>query len=403
MGKQVVAEVEEQLENFVWDTDESSMDFFGIGTPDTKEKPAKKEDKQEEEVKIKSEEDGLQKKEDDNKPKEKSKSSVKKSKDDADEKSKKEDEVEEKEEVEFFKPTEEVEEGNPEEDDMFFNKLASGLKEKGVLATIEVDEKEPLSEDVFVNSFENEIESRVQDTFEGFFEELDDDGKAFLKFKKEGGKTSDFFTTVENKALLPVGDISEENVQKAYLRYYYKNIERVDEEDIQDKLDWLEEGGKVERYAKKYKSIIDNVEKQKKRDLDERQAENLRIKEDEKKEFQTSLRETIKSTESLKDFPFTKKDKGELFTYITKPAVKVGKNRFITQFQKDLQDTSNNFEGLLLLAKLVKSDFNTSDLDKKVETRQTVNLRKKLQGQKANRKPVASGGGSKKSLSDFFN
>lgn len=373
---------EQQLETFLWDSEESG-DFFGIENTSIKikeEKPDKTEVKKEVKTEVKKEE-------------------VKEVK----EKTETEEVKEEVEDVEFFtETTENVSIENEEEDKLFYTNLASGLKEKGVLTTVEFKDDEELSETDFINLTENEIDSRVDETFEGFFEELDSDAKLFLKFKKEGGSTSAFMEMIGETSTVPSGNIEEPGVQKRVLEYYYKNIEGVDEDDIADKLDWLEEGGRTEKYAKKYKGIIDRNDKDKKDKILKNQENINKDKEIEKDKFQKILKTTLSDIDTVNDFPITKKDKSELFTYITKPSVKVGKNKYITAFQKGLQDISNDNESLILLAKLIKSNFDIADLEKKVETKQTINLKNKLQKTKKYNKPNTSGGSGRKSLSDFF-
>src|SRR5690606_12546908 len=100
-------------------------------------------------------------------------------------------------------------------------------------------------------------------------------------------------------------------------------------------------------------------------------------------------------------------DKKELTNYITRPTVKVGKNRFITQFQADLgkifSGKEDNKQSLLLLAKLVKTDFDIKDIVEKTKTKVTKEAKSKLQEARQAVKPASSVSPNKKSLADFFN
>jgi len=158
----VEAMADENLDNFKWD-DNESMSFFGQKeeTPETELSA-----KEQEEIKnppIKKEEKKVE-------PKKETKKEEK-------------EEEEEEEEVQFFAEEkvdkQEVTSTDAETttDDKFFNVLAKNLKEKGVFGFVEVPEDTDLTEDEFIQLQDDEVEARVSDTFEGFFEELDDDGK----------------------------------------------------------------------------------------------------------------------------------------------------------------------------------------------------------------------------------
>lgn len=377
--EKVLAEVQKSLASFEWDDNE--LEFFGQAKDEESSKETTDPEKEKEE-KEKEEE----KKED----------------------RKEEDEEEEKKEEDkspepFSEITDETksEEKKSEEDD-FFKTLAVGLKDKGVFSFTDIPDKN-IDENQFVKLYEDEVEARVQDTFEGFFEELDDDGKEFLKYKKDGGSTEEFFRMKKDVSEYPEGDITDENFQKRLLKFYYNNIEKLDVDDIDERMEWLEEGDKIEKYAKKYNNKIQQIKKDKQKRFTEHQKELADDEEDKKLQFQDDIKNTLDSTDSIKDFPITRKDKSELLAFITKPVIKVGKNRYITGLQKELRELSKDNKKLILLAKLLKSDFDMSAVEKKERTKQTRELKSDLQRAKSNKKPATSSSSGKRSLSEFFN
>jgi len=105
----------------------------------------------------------------------------------------------------------------------------------------------------------------------------------------------------------------------------------------------------------------------------------------------------------VNEFTFTPQDKKELGGYITNPSVKVGKNQFVTAFHKDLQEViaSKDKTKLLLLAKLLKTDFDTKDLLKTAKTVVTKETKSKLADIKLNVK-TSSSNKAKKTLADFL-
>lgn len=384
--EKVLAEVQKSLASFEWDDNE--LEFFGQESEEESSKETTDPEKEEKK------EEGKKEKKEENKKEEN-----KKEEDKEEEKKKKEEESPEP----FSEITGETEneKKKPEEDD-FFKTLATGLKDKGVFNFTDVPD-ENINENQFVKLYEDEVEARVQDTFEGFFEELDDDGKEFLKYKKDGGGTEEFFRMKKDVSEYPEGDIDNENFQKRLLKFYYNNIEKLDVDDIDERMEWLEEGGKIEKYAKKYNNKIQQIKKDKQKRFTEHQKELADDEEDKKLQFQDDIKNTLNSTDSIKDFPITRKDKSELLAFITKPVIKVGKNRYITGLQKELRELSKDNKKLILLAKLLKSDFDMSAVEKKERTKQTRELKSDLQRAKRNKKPATSSSSGKRSLSEFFN
>lgn len=293
-------------------------------------------------------------------------------------------------------------EEDPKRDEAFFKVLADELKEAGVFANVKIGEDEEVTEERFVELQDEEINLRVDETFEAFFEELDEDGTAFLKFKKEGGDTRQFFNHMKQQLEDPVGDLEDEKFQKKFLRHYYETYDDMDPEDIDGHLELLEDGGRLGKYAKKFHTKVENLKKEAKKDFEERSKEAVKTRDKAKLDYQKNLKTTLDKTDSVGAFPVTVKDKRELYTYITKPVQKVGKNSYITQFQADMNDVGKDFEKMILMAKLVKQDFDIGDIEKKVETKKVSRIKEKLTKQKSNRRPGSGSGSKGKSLSDFF-
>jgi len=366
MEKEEIKKTEEveNLTDFEWDEE---IEFFGIKT-DT------------EDVK------GIEKKEEEKEEKEEKKEKKKETEEEETEEKK---EIEE-EKVEFFDNTEKEKE--TEEETEFFTTLASELKESGVFQNVEIPEDEPIDQDKFVELQDEEVNARVEEALEGFIEELDDDGKAFLKFKKEGGRTEDFFKVIEKKSSLPKGDLEDDKYQKKLVEYYSRIYEGLEDDEINDRIEWLEDSGKLKRYAERYEDKIQKAVEKEEKEAIKRQEILRKQQEEADKKFVESLKNKLSEVDKIKQFPITKKDKTELISYLTKPAVKVGKNKFLTRFQADMQEVTKDYDKLILLAKLIKE----------VVTKKTTDLKKKLERQKTTPKIKGSGSSTKKSLSDYF-
>jgi len=374
----------EALENFEWD-EGGGADFFGIkdtAIPNEVEEvitEVKKEDKTPEEIA-------------------------------AETSTKTEDENEEDENFFGVKTTEtpdgtvvEEEVKEDQEEEGSYKAFASKMKENGILQNMEVPEDEELTEDKFIELQDLEIESRVDEAFEGFFEELDEDAAAFLKHKKEGGSTSAFFKVYGQDTSAPTGDLDDESYQEKVSRYYYSNIENEDSEDIDDKIEWLRDSGKLEKYAKKFDQKIKDTTKSQKESLIRQTKDAEKASDEGKIAFANSVQEALDNTDQVDNFTFTKASKKSLLPFITKPTVKVGKNKYITAMQSKLGTALKDPEKLLVLAKLLQNDFNVDDIINADNTMRTKKLKNDIQRKKSGVKPKSSGRtGNKRGLADFF-
>ena len=130
------------------------------------------------------------------------------------------------------------EEINPDEEVQFFTTLAKTLTEKGIFQNVEIKDGDIIDGEKLIELQDQEIEARLEETFESFFQEMDEDGIAFLKYKKAGGDTRTFLNAYSQSLELPTSDLSTEEGQEKMLRYYYKNIEKLDAEDVDDRIEW---------------------------------------------------------------------------------------------------------------------------------------------------------------------
>lgn len=419
-------EEKKELTDFTWDLNDSgSLDSFGkeesgetVLTEEEKQQiredaknEAKTEKNTEEDSSSKSDnsedseketKDGVKKSEkvdeEVNSESDSSSSSVSNTKD-----TKKEDSDSDKEkkeqEINFDDTTTKEEEEN--QDDEFFKNLADGLKEQGIFVAVEIPEGN-ITEEEFIKLQEDEIEARIDDTFEGFFAEMDDDGKAFLKFKKEGGSTREFFDVLKNTSAIPEGDITDEDYQLKIIRHYSAVIDEMDEDEISERIQWLEETGKSEKYAVKYDGKLKAIEKKEKEALITKKQKETTAKDKQEIKYKTDLKAAMDAAESIKSIPISKEEKSALYDYITKPSVRIGKNNYITGFQEGLQKMGGNFDSMILLAKLIKSDFDLSSLDVKAQTKQVKKLRNTLERIKKTTKPTTAKGSSNRELASYF-
>lgn len=288
----------------------------------------------------------------------------------------------------------------------FFTNLANDLKENGVFQNVEIPKDKKLTQEEFFDLQDEEIEARVTETFEAFVEKLDGDAKQFIKFKQDGGSTREFLSQYFNPDF-NLTEFDEDNPShvKKTIDYYLRTVEKLDDDELADRKEWLEKGGKERSSAKKYYSIIEKAEKERKDAVIASANARAEQAKQETKEFNDSLIEVIGKVDTVGSFKITNSDKKGMGAYFTKPTVKVGKNNFIPQFQADLlkilkASSEIDKKKLITMGKLIKSDFKVDDLEKQVETTTTRRIRARVAN--TNPKATSTSGRMNKQLADMF-
>ena len=258
--------------------------------------------------------------------------------------------------------------GDEDADDAtVYRSLANDLKTNGII-TSDFTEEEITDGESFLEVFEKEVNSRLEEEVKNYAEGFDDDGRAYLEYIKNGGTTVDFVKLFVGHAELPVESVDTPEKQEAFLRYYLKTIEGDSDEDAEDQIEVLKESNKLEKRANAaFKKVNGQLEAVKNEKL-KQQAEFVKADEKRKTDFVVKLSETVKDKKSIGDFDLSNTDKKGLVEFIAKATVNVG-GRKVTAMQAKLNEIYQNPEKLIILAKLVKSDFDLTDVIKKTETK----------------------------------
>lgn len=303
------------------------------------------------------------------------------------------------------KSKKEKEESSDKPDDVndssVFGDLTKDLKELGVFSSVDFGEDEEVTSDVFFEKFEEEVSNRAENIIQGLMSNLDDDAATFLKFKSQGGSTEEFFRLYGQVSELPVSNVDSAENQEAFLRYYYATEEELDSDDIDDRITAFTESGKLERYAKKYFSKVEQQYANERDSLLKQQEDFKKQQVENQKQFRINLKNIISTEKELGDLTLDPKKDIHLVDFITKPIYDKETKSNITGFQKKMAEVFNDEKKLLLLAKLVASDFDLSSVKKKGET--TANI-KTLNTLRTKREMHAnSRKNENKSLADYFN
>ena len=372
------------LSTFNWEANPNETDFFGIKAEQYQEQVEK------------------------DKPVESSEEDVEKDKDSTDTETIDENPftnfttVEESEEVD--KP-EKGKPGRPknEEPTNYLDQYNS-FKNYGLFKNVELEEEvEDLDEDTFKDlleqDYEEEVNARIQ---QWATQELDEEAQAFIKFKKNGGRTEDFIKTLSSNTIDLNGDIEDEDFQNNIIRNQLK-AEGWDREEIEDRLEYLSKIDKKQTTAEKYFGKLKEKADKEARKLVEKQEAFKKQQEQAKLDFKNAVKETLSTTQEVKGFKITSKDKINLFNFITKEDQEVS-GRSVTGFQKAITEAVQDPNKMILLAKLLATDFDMSDLEKKAKITETKRIKETLESRKGLR-PNASRGSQLtggKSLADLF-
>ena len=278
----------------------------------------------------------------------------------------------------------------------------NAFKEEGLFKHVDFDdEEEELDEDRFKELLNEEYESEVHSRLSTWAEEeLDEDAKAFIAFKQRGGRTQDFFKQVKEFNVLE-GNIEDESFQKSVIREQLES-EDWDEEEISYRLKTLEETGKLESVADKYyKRMKSKAEKE--RELLIKNQENSRRKaEESKREFKAELKNTLNSIREVKGIKITPKEKSAIYNFIANEDQDFGGKK-VTGMQVAIANAVRDEEKRILLAKLLMSDFDMSDLEKQIKNKEVKKLKENLESRKDLRPGSSTGKGTQgRSLGEIF-
>lgn len=385
---------ENGLLNFDWEND--SDDFFGIKeasgiTTKTKEKEVENTDDSDE---------GTQGADD------KSKSTVDKTK------TKTKEIQEEEEDDDFFgQDDSEDDEGSSTGKDSgsqgsgsIYNDVFKDFKEQGLFKHVEIEEDEELDADRLFELQQEEYEAEVATRLKAWAtQDLDDDAKAFIKFKTEGGSTEDFFATYSKSYELPIdGNIEDEDYQDEIIRYQLKE-EGWDRDEIEDRLAYLTDQGRKQKVAEKYsEKLKEKDQKSKQALLKNAENQKLNLKQQEE-QYKNTIKTVLDETEEISGFKISKEDKPKILNFLTKKDQKISDTKSVTGFQKKIAEVFQDTNKMILLAKLVQSDFDMTDFEKQAKTKQTRKVKSNLEQRKSLRPNNSGSSLEGSSLAELFN
>lgn len=276
------------------------------------------------------------------------------------------------------------------------------LKEQGIFKHVELEEGEDIDAERFAELQQEEYDTEIAARLETWAtQELDPDAQAFIKFKVQGGNTEDFFKEYSKSSDIPEGDIENESHQDAVIKYQLKQ-EGWSNDEIEDRLEYLENSGKKKDFAKRYDAKLkEQIEKNKSKLLEQAEEQKQKAKQVEDN-FKASVKDALSEVNEVSGFKISQQDKGKIYDLLTKRNFKLSENQMITGFQKKMGDILQDTEKLILLAKLIDSDFDFTEMKKQIETKKVKEVKSNLQKHQSS-KPSGFGSSTQgRSLADLF-
>lgn len=256
----------------------------------------------------------------------------------------------------------------------------SFLKERG-LVEYEEDPEKPLSDEDAENLIEDSWEAALEKEVESTIKELPDELKQLIKFASKGGDVGELLGKMVQHATSGINknsDISNEDVQVLAVTMDLRN-QGYDQEYIDDQIEFLKEKDKLEGIAKKsFDKIVAEQEAETAGQV-ERQKQVIETKKKAAREYKTNITTHINSLEEAGGLPISKQDKTILPTYISEPTVELQDGRLVSEMQADLFKVMADKDKIVLLAKLLKSDFDFSAIERKKQTAASRGIRDEIQ------------------------
>ena len=318
-------------------------------------------------------------------------------------KEEKQEEVKDEENPKFTFETPKVEEGeeivekkNEEPVDSIYNDLFKDLKENNIFNHVELQEGEELTAERFFQLQEEEYEAEVRERIDNWAKNIDEDGRKYLKFLSDGGKTKDFLDVYVNTDEPLEGDIEDEEYQDDLIREK-KLSEGFSRDETEEYLSNLPKTVK-KKEASLYKENVQKDIDYKKEQLLKQQEQQKQRQIEEQQQFNKNIQDILDNQKEVGGFKITEKDKTNIYNFLTRKDQKVNDKVIVTGFQKKLAEVFKDTNKLVVLAKLLHNDFDLSQIEKQIITKETKKIKYNLE----NRKTISSSSGSSYKEKQFY-
>lgn len=281
-----------------------------------------------------------------------------------------EEEEEEEEEVDL--------EGDDDEEENYFEIFGKGLAKAGMLDVAD-DEDIEWNEQTFLAKMSETIEDRAWNQLEEMAVETY--GEAGVQMIEDifinKVPVQEYLQRFANEQIVENVDLSVEENQERVFRLYLAKT-GMDEDEIQDQLNYARDNDRLEAYSQKYHvKLIEKMQQERAALAQESEArvQAMRQKEEEREQLYADVLDGAIASGSIEGYPINEQAASELFDFVlSKPHVLPNGQR-ISDFEYKLakmrQEDPSKF---LAVAKLVQSDLDLTPVKRKAVTEETNTL-----------------------------
>lgn len=278
--------------------------------------------------------------------------------------------------------------GDTDEDESFnaFSEFGKALAKGGVLLLDEDEDPEKVewNQEVFMEKFENTIETKAFEMIENLA--LERHGEEGIQLIKDilisGVSIPQYLSRFQEQVDLEDLDLSQEQTKIAVMREYLVRT-GVDEEEAEDRIKFAVDNDKLDDYATKYHSKLVQASKKQR----EQMAEQARQQRDQQEQIERQRRDTYKKviTDAVKEgdlegYPVSPKDATELIAFIDNKVYTLQNGQKITSFEYKLAKLRHEDpKKFLAFAKLLQSDLDLTPVKRTAVTKETNEIFKELQ------------------------
>lgn len=269
------------------------------------------------------------------------------------------------------------------------------LKDKG-LVDFELEEGQELTEDLAENLLEDSWEKAVETEVEATIKDLPQEVKDLIKFASKGGDVGQLLAKMANNVTSSINKNSDIESEPVQIQAVTTDLlsQGYDQEYIDAQIEFLKESGKLEGISKKaFDKIIAKQEADTAGEV-EKATQQKEFRKKQAREYKTNITSHIGGLTEIGGLPVSKQDKAVLPTYISEPTVELQDGRVVSELQADLFKVMADKDKIVLLAKLLKSDFDFSAIARKQATTASRGIKEAVQN--ADKKTLSNGGGSHK-------
>lgn len=280
------------------------------------------------------------------------------------------------------------------------------LKDKK-LVDYELEEGEELTDDLASEILEDSYDDSVEERVKGLMKDLPDTVKNLITFATSGGNVDAFISQLAKTPTVKITDsldLEDEDNQRLVIRTQ-KAIEGEDNDTTESYIEFLKESGKLKATAEKTKVKIVKANAKTVSDAAENTKASKLAQKERQRDFKAELTEFIGGKEEISSMTINKIDKRKLPSYIADRNVKLEDGKLTTAMQRDLIAVLQDKDRTVILAKLLKNNFDFSEIIKAEKTKYSKEVKQGLSRSKGASKRTTKGSSHSgtKTLADYFN